>query len=220
MAMTLIRQSICNLFFPLVIALGVVGVTEVCAGPSPSPALQGELIAPADATNAVPVISKKVSMTNGPLTLAVIDTPPKLAPEMKDYTATGFDKLASFSIRVMFEMTNPVTFATSPKLSGPIPDRIQSYDGRNIAMQGFMLPLKFEEGRVKDFLLMRSRAFCCYGRPLALNEWVSVHMTDKGVQSIMDQPVTLYGRLHVGAIRENGQISGIYRMDATRMDGP
>ena len=36
----------------------------------------------------------------------------------------------------------------------------------------------------------------------------------------MDQAVTMFGRLKVGEIRENGYLVGIYEMDGDRMDGP
>ena len=45
-------------------------------------------------------------------------------------------------------------------------------------------------------------------------------MADKGVKPMMDQPVTLYGTLHVGEMRENGYLVGIYSMDAEKMIGP
>src|SRR5262249_19531505 len=50
-----------------------------------------------------------------------------------------------------------------------------------------------------------------------IHEWVSVKMADKGVKALMDQPVTLYGTLHVGEMRENGYLTGIYRLDGERM---
>jgi hypothetical protein len=36
----------------------------------------------------------------------------------------------------------------------------------------------------------------------------------------MDQAVTLYGKLHVGEIRENGYLVGIYQMDGEKLAGP
>jgi nitrate reductase NapE component len=36
----------------------------------------------------------------------------------------------------------------------------------------------------------------------------------------MDQAVTLYGTLRVGAMRENGYIVGIYQLDGEKMQGP
>jgi hypothetical protein len=53
-----------------------------------------------------------------------------------------------------------------------------------------------------------------------INEWVSVKMTEKGVKPIMDQPVTLMGKLHIGEMRENGYLIGIYRMDGEKMEAP
>ena len=35
-----------------------------------------------------------------------------------------------------------------------------------------------------------------------------------------DQAVTLHGRLHVGEVRENGYLVGIYTMDGDKITGP
>jgi hypothetical protein len=192
---------------------------------APAPAAQvvrGEPISAPTPTNAVPAtnaLAVAPAKTGQPPTALM--SAPLVTPEVKgDFIPTGFDKLAAFQIRVLFKMTNPITFASTPILSGPIPDAILSFDEKKIAMQGYMLPLKLEDGRVRDFLLMRSRMFCCFGKPLALNEWVTVHMVDDPVKSIMDQPITVYGKLHVGPVKENGQISTIYRLDGARLDGP
>lgn len=61
---------------------------------------------------------------------------------------------------------------------------------------------------------------CCYGAVPRINDWVSVKMKKGGVKSIMDQPVTIYGKLHVGEMLENGYLVGIYEMDGVKMDGP
>jgi hypothetical protein len=45
-------------------------------------------------------------------------------------------------------------------------------------------------------------------------------MGGKGVKAIMDQAITIYGRLHVGEMRENGYLIGIYRLDGQKMDVP
>jgi len=41
-----------------------------------------------------------------------------------------------------------------------------------------------------------------------------------GVKSIMDQPLTIYGTLHVGEIIKSKQMSSIYQMDGEKMDEP
>jgi hypothetical protein len=103
-----------------------------------------------------------------------------------------------------------------------IPQKIHELDGKKAAVMGFMLPLKVnpESGLVTEFLIMRDQSACCYGSVPKINEWISVTMTDKGVRPMMDQPVTIYGRLHVGATRENGYLVGIYRLDGEKMAGP
>ena len=83
-----------------------------------------------------------------------------------------------------------------------------------------MLPLKVEEGLVTEMLIMRDQSMCCYGTVPKINEWVSVKMEGKGVKPVMDQAVTMFGRLKVGEIREYGYLVGIYEMDGDRMDGP
>jgi hypothetical protein len=45
-------------------------------------------------------------------------------------------------------------------------------------------------------------------------------MAGEGVKCIMDQPLKVYGTLHVGEIMENGRISGLYEMDGEKMDEP
>ena len=67
-----------------------------------------------------------------------------------------------------------------------------------------MLPLKVEGGLVTEMLIMKDQSMCCYGSVPKIHEWVSVKMSDKGVKPLMDQAVTLKGKLHVGEMRENG----------------
>jgi hypothetical protein len=136
------------------------------------------------------------------------------------YLQIGFNKLAAFQVKVIYQIVDPVRLTTIQKLNRQIPDSIKSLDGREIALRGFMLPLKWENARVKEFLLMRSRAFCCFGKTLEINELAYVRMKGNGVKSIMDRPLTVYGTLHVGEIIQHGRLNGIYQLDATKMDGP
>ena len=101
-----------------------------------------------------------------------------------------------------------------------IPANVKAFDKQRVALKGFMLPLKVEGGLITELLVMRDQSMCCYGTVPKINEWVSVKMTGKGVKPIMDQAVTLYGKLHVGEIRENGYLVGIYQMDGEKLAGP
>ena len=51
---------------------------------------------------------------------------------------------------------------------------------------------------------------------LAPNEWVIVKMK-KGVQPMMDVPVAFYGELKVGAMFENGYMTGLYELEGEKM---
>ena len=68
-----------------------------------------------------------------------------------------------------------------------------------------------------ELLIMKDQSMCCYGAVPKIHEWVSVKMSGKGVKPVMDQPVTLQGKLHVGEMRENGYLTGIYRLEGERM---
>jgi len=139
-----------------------------------------------------------------------------------EYLIVGFDRLAAFNYDIPDEApagTNaPAAKAAPPKEQ--IPPAVKAFDKQRVALKGFMLPLKVEGGLITELLIMRDQSMCCYGTVPKINEWVSVKMTGKGVKPIMDQAVTLYGKLHVGEIRENGYLVGIYQMDGEKVAGP
>jgi hypothetical protein len=201
--------------------------------------MHGDLISPPSATNfttTVDVPSAKQTpihlipddprhgtiATGGPRAYVEESRPNIDTTETTDggYLQTSFNRLAAFQVKVIYQIVVPVRLTTIQKLNRQIPDSIKSLDGREIALRGFMLPLKWENARVKEFLLMRSRAFCCFGKTLEINELAYVRMNGNGVKSIMDQPLTVYGTLHVGEIIQHGRLNGIYQLDATKMDGP
>ena len=136
-------------------------------------------------------------------------------------TTVGFDKLSAFKYDVPDESAGAGTAVkTAADPDGQIPESVKAYNGKRVALKGFMLPLKVEQGLVTELLIMRDQSMCCYGTVPRINEWVSVRMTSKGVKPVMDQAVTLQGTLKVGAIRENGYLVGIYQMDGETMESP
>jgi len=143
-----------------------------------------------------------------------------------EFVALGFDRLAAFNFELSEELlagkTNEtVSASASAKTANDqIPESVKAYDQKRIALKGFMLPLRVEAGHVTELLMMRDQSVCCFGAVPKINEWVSVKMVGQGVKPIMDQAVTLFGTLHVGEMRENGYLVGIYRMDGERMSGP
>lgn len=221
-------------FLPLLVALGL-GATSVasanfakflqhtgdhmlCCGPrggiNLDAAVSTKPVLVAMATER-PAAAAVPAMSAAAIPVAAAAAPKEAAPKKDgDYEIVGFDRLASFTF-------NPPEMAptgtTAPATPDQIPAGIKALDDRKVAVNGFMLPVKMEEGLVKEFLLVRDPMACCYGMMPKVNEWVVVKMTGKGVQPLMDVPLTFYGKLKVGEMFENGYLTGIYLLEGERM---
>jgi hypothetical protein len=137
-----------------------------------------------------------------------------------EYTVIGFDRLASFAYEVPDDpITEPKAKAIIDK--NEIPKRVTKYNKQKVAIKGYMLPLRVQDGKITELLILRDQSMCCYGAVPKINEWVSVRMPEgKGVKPIMDVPITFFGTLKVGEVLENGYLVGIYEMDGHRIGGP
>jgi hypothetical protein len=144
----------------------------------------------------------------------------RAAPPSVDsgYLVLGFDQLASY--KFVAPAFDPVADpqGTPPTGEEQIPAAVKDWNGRKAVIRGFMLPTRMENGRTTEFLLMANQMTCCFGLVPDMNDWVVVRMP-QGTPVIQDVPITFYGTLHVGAMFENGYMTGIYAMDAERM-GP
>jgi len=138
------------------------------------------------------------------------------------YLEVGFDQLSGFSASVTYDIvnSNSPAFYYAPRLADEIPDEIKALNGKEVAIQGFMLPLKGEAGRVQEFILLKNQSYCCFGKPPKVNEWVHVRVKGEGLKPLMDQVVTIYGTLQVGEYSENRQMLGIYRLQGDGMAIP
>jgi len=169
-------------------------------------------------------LADEQSVSNPPPVVASMTgaVPGEIAGPMPDgYLGVGFDKLASFNFVLTDEVVNGPS-RQNPAPSAPhnqIPEDIQKLDGRKVGIQGFLLPVKMDDGLAVEFLLMRDRSFCCYGTPPKINQWITVHLRGRGVKPVMDQVITVFGTLHVGEIRENGFLAGLYELDAEKVAG-
>lgn len=198
----------------------------------------GEIATAPDRQDAAPAVSLNAGAEAGPAPIEPVasqaatpstasdapELPPGSPEEIIDgFLKVGFDRLAGFEFDIDESLISPPTNeveAASARTEGQIPEAIKALDQKRIALRGFMLPLKVENGRVTELLIMRDQSMCCYGTTPKINEWVSVKMATEGVRPIMDQPVTLFGRLSVGEMRENGYLIGIYEMEGEKMAGP
>jgi hypothetical protein len=110
--------------------------------------------------------------------------------------------------------------STSLEITGQIPATVKALNERLVSVTGFMLPTKVQDGFASEFLLLKNQSMCCYGKMPNMNEWVTVRLPGTGMKPIMDRLVTVTGTLHVGEIRENRFLIGIYRMDGEKVELP
>ena len=93
-----------------------------------------------------------------------------------------------------------------------IPEPVMVLNGEVVQVTGFMLPIDFDSGRVNSFLLMNSRAACCFGVMPRANEFIYVEMPDGVTTKFMtDMPINVSGKLEIG---EDNLVGSLYSMDA------
>ncbi len=202
------------LFFSLFVSL-TCQLTEVFAETKPTQpvgsAIRGQPIRRATQSASSNVTVQVTLATNSPSAVPVVAQSLATA----EFSVLSFDQLASFPYEVSDATLTSTNAANVPD---QIPATIKAFNRKSIALKGFMLPLKVEKGLVTEMLIMRDQSMCCYGKVPKINEWVSVKMTRGGVKPVMDLPVTLKGTLEVGETRENGYLTGIYRMEGVTME--
>jgi len=131
-----------------------------------------------------------------------------------NFTKVTFSALGSFE----YELPDPQLIRRSADPTKPpteqIPKEIKELDGEPVVVVGFMVPIEIDrEGKVRTFALTQNQAFCCYGVPPAMNEWIMVEMeAGKTAPFKLDLPVATYGSIDVGEEIEDGYILSIYRM--------
>ncbi|MGB0581226.1 MAG: DUF3299 domain-containing protein [Limisphaerales bacterium] len=163
--------------------------------------------------NPAPVVAEKTDKNPAP-------QKPAVAKMNGEFLEVGFDQLAGFEYEVPEEEYDPDKKPDPKDQPDQIPTDVKAFNKKRVALKGFMMPLKVEDGLITEMLIMRDQSACCYGTVPKINEWVSVKMTGKGVKPIMDQTITVFGRLKVGEMRENGYLIGIYEMDGEKIIGP
>jgi hypothetical protein len=140
--------------------------------------------------------------------LRVSPAPPKRTAPL-GVIPTSFDELSDFELVTGFSQRRP------GDLLKHLPKSILRLDARKVLVQGFMMPTRLgKDLQVKEFLLARSQASCCYGRPLQLNEVVEVRLAGQPTRLMMDRVITVIGNLHVVERWQGNMLGSIYQMDA------
>ncbi len=132
-------------------------------------------------------------------------------------TAVSFDQLRDYS----YEPPTPEQLAAAgnPRDAvGQIPAPILALNDRRVAIEGFMAPLRIEDGRVTAFMLCYNRMFCCFGLMPAMNEWIFVELADgRSTEYFNDVVVGVSGTLEVGEKVQDGMVMSLYRLRADRV---
>lgn len=135
------------------------------------------------------------------------------------YQMVPFSKLAGFDFKMSDEILSIETGSLVPngKVLEQIPSDLKILNERAVALTGFMLPVKMNEGLVTDFMLLPNTMTCCFGRVPRINEVIIVNTTGKGFKNMKDIAITIAGTFRVGAIRNDERLIGIYQMDCEQV---
>ena len=131
-----------------------------------------------------PVNSTSKEATRNTIATNAVARPADISTTNSALTVVGFELLSAFK----YEVPEEGSAGTVPKPTavpavdpdGQIPAKVKAFNGRRVALKGFMLPLKVEGGLVTELLLMRDQSMCCFGTVPKINEWVAVKMTGTG----------------------------------------
>ena len=96
------------------------------------------------------------------------------------------------------KMPLPEKTAGEPEPEKGIPDAVRKMHGQKVRIEGYMIPLKFEDGKVKTFFLSRYMMGCCFGVLPRANELIEVTMVEgKGAYYDAYMPFVVVGTFEV-----------------------
>lgn len=109
-------------------------------------------------------------------------------------------------IKLTFEVLKRWTYVEG---KSAIPGYIKAFDGQDVEMIGYMMPLN-ELEHVKEFLLVPNLWGCCYGEPPAVNHIVTAKMPAGQTTECSSDPVQIKGRFHVAETKQDGYLVSLY----------
>ena len=126
------------------------------------------------------------------------------------FVSTSFDELAGFEC---------AAYSSEANTKYEIPAKVLALSGRKVVLDGYMMPLAYEAGGAKKFLLMRYKFGCCYAVSPKLNEWIEVTMDGGSVADyIPDTIATVWGVLEIKQEQRDGVVSGLYKIKASKSE--
>ncbi len=106
-------------------------------------------------------------------------------------------------------VADPAEVAAGARLT----ESVRVANGTQVRIAGYMLPLAVDQGRSRQFLLMRNQNACCFGQMPAANEYLVVEAPAPGLPVRMDLPVTFVGRLRVAPVVSGGAVVQFYNLE-------
>ncbi|MCK5944524.1 MAG: DUF3299 domain-containing protein, partial [Planctomycetes bacterium] len=97
------------------------------------------------------------------------------------------------------------------------PADVLAFDGEQVLMLGFMLPLDEVEG-MREFLLVSSLWSCCYGTPPNVNGIVRCRMAEDRRVDYLFEPIKVVGRFSVGETRQDGYCVDVYQLEVELLE--
>lgn len=125
----------------------------------------------------------------------------------------GWDKLSGFKFDV-YEISSETNIGRALiKSDDTIPAPLKAYDGKQVSVSGFVLPLRTRKGLTTEFLLLRDQGTCCFGAQAQINHFIRVKYP-AGIKYGDPVPWKVSGTVRVGEIYIQGYLTGIYQLEA------
>lgn len=132
-------------------------------------------------------------------------------------------QLMNFDDMADFDYTAPTLDEIEGGTERPqqVPAEILAFDNALVEIEGYMIPIEVEQGKVRSFILSRTLSGCCFGDMPNIQEWVDVKMQDgTDADYIPYAPVLVIGRMSVGELVDEYGITSLYRMTAESVEDP
>jgi len=93
-----------------------------------------------------------------------------------------------------------------------LPPEVMRWKDREVVVTGFMNPMN-QTRNIGQFLLVKDRASCCFGKLPQMNHFIDVTLREGEVVHYTKEPVTIKGTLQIGEVWEEDWLLAVYRME-------
>ncbi len=94
------------------------------------------------------------------------------------------------------------------------PPRAQQLNGKQVEVNGFMVPLGIGDGKIRRFILIEVPLACCFGDGPGIEQMIFVTLAPgQELSAASDYPVAVSGTFQAGVQRrESGAVESLYRI--------